>query len=120
MRHSPAQKALFMFLGLAAIAVLFFASPSMTAAAIADDETIAKAVMSGLSSDPLLGKRTIEVYSYQGRVNLVGFVDSEKEMDRATEVAKQTDGVRSVKNNLMYTDPHGPNIIPRDRGFQNP
>ncbi len=120
MTHAPAQKTLILFLGLATIAGLLILFPPMTLASIPDDDTIAKTVTSALSSDPVLGKRTIEVFSYRGRVGLVGFVENQKEMDRAIELAKQIDGVQSVQNNLMYLDPNGFNVIPRSWGFQSP
>jgi len=120
MRNIPVQKLLIRFLGLATIAGILIALPAVPLAAIQEGVTVTKNVTSALSSDPLLGKRSIEVYIHEGRVALVGFVENQKEMDRAIELAKNADGVQSVQNSLMFIDPKGYNIIPRDLYFESP
>jgi len=39
--------------------------------------------------------------SYQGTVQLSGFVNSQKAVDKAAEITKSVKGVKSLKNNLI-------------------
>lgn len=45
-------------------------------------------------------KESIQVETYRGSVTLAGFVNSEAERDRATQIASHVPGVESVKNEL--------------------
>ena len=113
------RSALVGILGLGLVLGLMAILPAGAAADIPDD-TITNSVKSTISGDPALAKREIEVSTFRGRVSLVGFVDNQREADRAVELARNADGVKSVQNNLMYLAPMGKNIIPRAHGFQSP
>jgi len=65
-----------------------------------DDSVITTKVKSLLASDDFLKSFEISVETYKGIVQLSGFVDSQKAIDKAGEIARSVKGVTSVKNNL--------------------
>lgn len=66
-----------------------------------DDSVITTKIKSMLAADDLLKSFQISVETYQGTVQLSGFVNSRKAVDKADEIAKSVKGVKSVKNNLI-------------------
>jgi osmotically-inducible protein OsmY len=66
-----------------------------------DDSVITTKVKSLLAADDFLKSFQIGVETYQGTVQLSGFVNSQKAVDKADEIAKSVKGVKSVKNNLI-------------------
>ena len=65
-----------------------------------DDSVITTKVKSLLGADDFLKSFEISVETYKGIVQLSGFVDSQKAIDKAGEIASGVKGVKSVKNNL--------------------
>jgi osmotically-inducible protein OsmY len=65
-----------------------------------DDSVITTKVKSMLAADDFLKSFEISVETYKGIVQLSGFVDSQKAVDKAGEIARGVKGVKSVKNNL--------------------
>jgi len=65
-----------------------------------DDSVITTKVKSLLAADDFLKSFEIGVETYKGTVQLSGFVDSQKAIDKAGEIAGSVKGVKSVKNNL--------------------
>jgi len=65
-----------------------------------DDSVITTKVKSLLANDDFLKSFQIGVETYKGTVQLSGFVDSQKAIDKAGEIASSVKGVKSVKNNL--------------------
>ena len=65
-----------------------------------DDSVITTKVKSQLAGDDFLKSFEISVETYKGIVQLSGFVDSQKAIDKAGEIARGVNGVKSVKNNL--------------------
>ena len=65
-----------------------------------DDSVITTKVKSLLAEDDFLKSFQIGVETYKGIVQLSGFVDSQKAVDKAAEVARGVAGVKSVTNNL--------------------
>jgi osmotically-inducible protein OsmY len=65
-----------------------------------DDSVITTKVKSLLAADDFLKSFEISVETYKGIVQLSGFVDSQKAIDKAGEIASGVGGVKSVKNNL--------------------
>ncbi len=65
-----------------------------------DDSVITTKVKSLLAADDFLKSFEISVETYKGIVKLSGFVDSQKAIDKAGEIASSVKGVKSVKNNL--------------------
>jgi osmotically-inducible protein OsmY len=65
-----------------------------------DDSVITTKVKSMLAADDFLKSFEISVETYKGTVQLTGFVDSQKAIDKAVEITRGVGGVKSVKNNL--------------------
>jgi len=65
-----------------------------------DDSVITTKVKSLLAADDFLKSFEISVETYKGVVQLSGFVDSQKAVDTAGQIARSVGGVKSVKNNL--------------------
>ena len=65
-----------------------------------DDSVITTKVKALLAEDDFLKSFEIGVETYKGTVQLSGFVDSQKAVDKAGEIARGVKGVKSVKNNL--------------------
>jgi osmotically-inducible protein OsmY len=65
-----------------------------------DDGLITARVKAALVADPVTKARQINVETYQGVVQLSGFVDSKEARRRAVEIARDIDGVRRVKNSM--------------------
>jgi len=66
-----------------------------------DDSVITTKVKSLLAADDFLKSFQIGVETYQGTVQLSGFVNSQKALDKAVEIVKSVKGVKSIKNNLI-------------------
>ena len=65
-----------------------------------DDSVTTGRVKAALIADPVTKAHQIDVETFKGTVQLNGFVDTAESKARATEVAKSTEGVHSVHNNL--------------------
>ncbi|MFZ3253769.1 MAG: BON domain-containing protein [Syntrophales bacterium] len=66
-----------------------------------DDSVITTKVKSLLAADDFLKSFQISVETYQGAVQLSGFVNSQKAVDEAGEITRSVNGVKSIKNNLI-------------------
>jgi hypothetical protein len=66
-----------------------------------DDSVITTKVKSLLAADDFLKSFQISVESYQGTVQLSGFVNSQKAVDKAVEIVRSVKGVKSIKNDLI-------------------
>ena len=66
-----------------------------------DDSVITTKVKSLLANDDFLKSFQIGVETYKGTVQLSGFVNSQKAVDKAVEITRSVGGVKSVKNNLI-------------------
>ena len=66
-----------------------------------DDSVITTKVKSLLGADDFLKSFQIGVETFQGTVQLSGFVNSQKAVDTAVEITRSVKGVKSVKNNLI-------------------
>jgi osmotically-inducible protein OsmY len=69
--------------------------------AYVDDSVITTKIKAQLVADDFLKSFQISVKTYQGTVQLSGFVNSKQAVDKAGEIAKSVDGVKSVKNDLI-------------------
>lgn len=67
---------------------------------VVDDSVITGKVKAALVADPTTKAHQISVETFQGVVQLSGFVDSTEARSRATQVAQQVEGVKNVKNDL--------------------
>jgi hypothetical protein len=66
-----------------------------------DDSVITTKIKSLLAADDFLKSFQISVESFKGIVQLSGFVDSQKAIDKASAIASSVENVQSVKNNLI-------------------
>ena len=66
-----------------------------------DDSVITTKVKSLLANDDFFKSFQISVETYQGVVQLSGFVNSQQAVDKAGEIVRSVQGVQSLKNNLM-------------------
>lgn len=66
-----------------------------------DDSVITTKVKALLVKDDFLKSFQIGVETYHGIVQLSGFVNSQQAVDKADEIAKSVNGVKSVKNDLI-------------------
>ena len=66
-----------------------------------DDSVITTKVKSLLAEDDFLKSFQISVETFQGTVQLTGFVDSQKAVYKADEIVRSIQGVKSIKNNLI-------------------
>lgn len=65
-----------------------------------DNSVITAKVKSLIAGDDFLKSFQISVETYKGTVQLSGFVDSQTAVNRAGEIARSVEGVKSVKNDL--------------------
>ena len=66
-----------------------------------DDSVITTKVKALLAEDDFLKSFQISVETFKGTVQLSGFVNSQKAVDKAGEITRSVKGVESVKNNLI-------------------
>lgn len=66
-----------------------------------DDSVITTKVKTLLAQDDFLKSFQIGVETYQGTVQLSGFVNSQKAVNKAVEITRSVKGVKSLKNNLI-------------------
>jgi len=66
-----------------------------------DDSVITSKVKTQLAADDFLKSFQISVETYKGVVQLSGFVDSQTAVDKAGQITRSVNGVKSVKNNLI-------------------
>jgi len=78
-------------------------APDRTAGQTVDDATLTGRVKSALINDPVVKAMDINVDTYRGVVQLTGFVDNQKQVERAEEIARSFE-VQDVRNNLVVKD----------------
>ena len=66
-----------------------------------DDSVITTKVKSLLANDDFFKSFQISVETYKGTVQLSGFVNSQQAVNKAGQIARSVQGVKSVKNNLI-------------------
>jgi len=66
-----------------------------------DNSVITTKVKALLAEDDLLKSFQIGVETFKGVVQLSGFVNSQKAVDKAVEITRSVEGVKSVKNDLI-------------------
>jgi hyperosmotically inducible periplasmic protein len=70
-----------------------------------DDKTINTRVKAALLNDARVSGIQVNVETYNGVVQLSGFVDDPEQIPRATEIAQDVEGVRAVRNDLIVRPP---------------
>ena len=66
-----------------------------------DDSVITTKVKSLLAEDDFFKSFQISVETYKGTVQLSGFVNSRQAVNKAGEIVRSVQGVKSIKNNLI-------------------
>lgn len=66
-----------------------------------DDTAISAKVKSAMISDDTVKALDVQVETFRGVVQLSGFVDSAEQKSRAEQIARSTNGVRNVTNNIQ-------------------
>ncbi len=66
-----------------------------------DDSVITTKIKSLIAADDFLKSFQISVETYQGTVQLSGFVNSHKAANKAAEIVMGVKGVKSLRNNLI-------------------
>lgn len=74
-----------------------------------DDASITARVKTAFAANPDVDAMDVKVETYKGEVQLSGYADSSSQIARATEIAREVDGVRSVKNDLRLKSQTGGN-----------
>jgi osmotically-inducible protein OsmY len=69
--------------------------------AYVDDSVITTKVKAAVFEESSLKSAEINVETYKGIVQLTGFVRSRTDINKAVEVARKIDGVKSVKNDMI-------------------
>ncbi|HSL72041.1 MAG TPA: BON domain-containing protein [Longimicrobiales bacterium] len=75
-------------------------SPPQSTSAYMGDTGVTTQVKTGILNEPSLKVSQINVETYQGVVQLSGFVDNAASQAKAVEIARSVQGVTSVKNDL--------------------
>jgi osmotically-inducible protein OsmY len=87
-------------MGLVILALGCERSSSVSTAKFVDDDDTSSRVRSALKADTAYKFPDVKVTTFQGTVQLSGFVDNGSQKDRAAEIAKNTTGVKEVKNSI--------------------
>ena len=66
-----------------------------------DDASITSRVKTEFVKNSQVKARDIKVDTYQGVVQLSGFADSQTEINRAVDIARNVSGVKFVKNDIQ-------------------
>jgi len=70
---------------------------------VVSDSVITTKVKSALLTAKDVDSLAISVETFDGTVQLAGFVQSQWQIDKAIQIASAVDGVQSVKNDLVKT-----------------
>jgi osmotically-inducible protein OsmY len=65
-----------------------------------DDSVITAKVKAEIFNEPTLKSAEFNVETFKGVVQLSGFVSSQADINKATEIARSVKGVTSVKNDM--------------------
>lgn len=68
------------------------------------DSSITTKVKTALIQDPDVHAMSIHVRTQDSKVELTGYADSQKEIDRAAEIAAAISGVEGVKNDIQLKE----------------
>ena len=73
-----------------------------TGGEVIDDSAVTTKVKSALLAEKDVNSFDIKVKTFDGTVQLSGFVDSQWQIDKAVQVASAVKGVRKVTNDLVH------------------
>lgn len=70
-----------------------------------DDTAITTRIKTAFATSPDVKATEVQVETYRGTVQLSGFVDSSESALRAAQIARQTPGVKEVRNSMVIRPP---------------
>jgi osmotically-inducible protein OsmY len=70
-----------------------------------DDAAITSRVKTAFATSPEVKATEVKVETYRGTVQLSGFVDSSESAARAAQIARETPGVKEVRNSMVIKEP---------------
>jgi hyperosmotically inducible periplasmic protein len=85
-----------------------------------DDHRITAEIKSELNHEPVYKFNDVDVKTFNGVVQLSGFVNTEDQKRRAAEVAQSVPGVTQVQNAISLKTESGPSPTGRTYGTNNP
>jgi len=95
-------------------------SPDRSAGRVLDDKMISSKVKGALNDAPVYKFNDVKVATYKGVVQLSGFVDTEEQKQKASEIAKRVEWVGDVVNNItLKPKDQYPTATGRDTGERN-
>ena len=95
-------------------------SPDRSAGRALDDKMISSKVKGALNDAPVYKFNDVKVATYKGVVQLSGFVDTEEQKQKASEIAKRVEWVGDVVNNItLKPKDQYPTATGRDTGERN-
>jgi len=100
-QYSKIQSLLMTVALVATIAGCAATSGQETAGEYLDDTTITTKVKAALLEEPDLKSMQVDVTTFQNVVQLSGFVDKTATKSRAGEIARDTKGVKDVRNDIV-------------------
>ena len=77
------------------------ARDQQTVGSYIDDTTLTTRVKAKFADDPTVSAMSISVETLKGTVQLAGFAKSGDEKSKAEQLARNTSGVQSVKNDIV-------------------
>ncbi len=101
MKRNMVIHCLLLLMLVVSLAACASTSKQESAGEYVDDSVITTKVKSLLAGDDFLKSFQIGVETYKGVVQLSGFVDSQRAVDKAVQIARSVKGVSSVKNSLV-------------------
>jgi len=100
MKHTAATLALSGLLAFTAVGCAVTRDQS-TVGEYVDDATITTRVKAKFAEDPTVSAMAISVETLRGTVQLSGFAKSATEKSHAEKIARNTSGVKGVKNDIV-------------------
>ena len=100
MRNTAATLALSGLLAFTAVGCAVTRDQS-TVAEYVDDATVTTRVKAKLAENPTVSAMSISVETLKGTVQLSGFAKSAAERNMAGDLARNTSGVKAVKNDIV-------------------
>ncbi len=70
-----------------------------------DDTVLTTKVKAALAADPVVKATEVNVETFRGTVQLSGFVSTPEARQRAVQLARATNGVRGVKDDMVIKTP---------------
>jgi hyperosmotically inducible protein len=77
------------------------ARDQQTVGSFIDDATLTTRVKASFAKDPVVAATSINVETLKGTVQLSGFAKSDAERSTAERLARNTEGVKSVRNDIV-------------------